>query len=49
MRTFNTPGSVTSSSSARSIGSTVPAMGEPPAGVRDERVGEEFSGFADTV
>jgi hypothetical protein len=24
-------------------------MGEPPAGVRDVRVGEEFSGFADTV
>src|SRR6476659_2573335 len=50
MRTFNTPGSVTNSSSARSIGSTAPAMiGDTSAGVRDDRVGGTFSGFADTV
>ncbi|HEU4764666.1 MAG TPA: hypothetical protein VFT93_03345 [Candidatus Eisenbacteria bacterium] len=39
---------MSSSSSARSIGSTVPAMAVPPAGVRDDKVGGALSGFADT-
>src|SRR6478672_3101446 len=49
MRTFNTPGSVCSSSSARSMGSNVPAIGEIASIGRGGVTGGALKGFAGTI
>ena len=49
IRTFNTPGSVWSSSSARSIGRTVPAIGDTASIGRGGVRGGALKGFADTI
>ena len=49
MRTFRTPGSVCNSSSARSIGSSVPAIGEIASIGRGGDTGGALKGFAGTI
>src|SRR6188472_3514262 len=49
IRTFNTPGSVCNSSSARSIGNTLPAMADIVSIGRGGVTGGALKGFADTI